>query len=189
MESHSPTKILDNDKKDSLKNGIVVEKLSEIKEHVGETFSSEKIHVSEHTVRLFIEALGDINPIHFDLNRINESAFAKMSDGRIFVPGLLTQSLWCNKDVIYKALKIADDHEVTLKSIGGTKFVAPVFADSDLVFKLKLNAAKDCTISSRNGVETDWEIISYTKIGEKMRIAMITEVTLIYTSLSSPENT
>jgi len=134
-------------------------------------------------VRQFIDTVGDINPIHFNENRISESVSAKRSNGRIFVPGLLTQSLWCNKDVIYKALQVEEGHEVTLKSIGSTKFVAPVFADSDLVFELTLKSAEDRVVESRSGVQTNWEIVGYTKIDEKMRIAIVTDVNLLYISL------
>jgi acyl dehydratase len=183
METMQQPTLPNNEDNERLFNGIRVEKLSEIKEHIGEAFTSENINVSEENVRAFISAVRDVNPIHFNKDRIKESAFSKRSEGRIFVPGLLTQSLWCNEDVIYEALKIDEDYEVTLKSTGEARFGTPVFADSDLVFKLKLKTAEDCVIESRNGVETNWKITAYTEIDGKMRIAMTTEATLIYTSL------
>jgi acyl dehydratase len=183
METMQKPTLPSDERNENLSKGIKVEKLSEIKEHVGEVFTSENINVSEENVRAFISAVRDANPIHFNKKRIKESAFSKRSDGRIFVPGLLTQSLWCNEDVIYEALKIDEDYEVTLKSTGEAKFGTPVFADSNLVFELKLKTAEDCVIESRNGVKTNWKITAYTEIDGRMRIAMTTEATLIYTSL------
>lgn len=164
-------------------NGIKVEKISDIKEHVGEIFISEKINVSEEKVKQFVALLGDINPIHFDKSRVNESVNGEIANGRIYVPGFLVHDLWCNKDVIYQALQIDEGCEVMLETTGTTKFNAPVFADSDLIFKLKLKSVQDCTVKSRNGVSTNWGVVAYTQIGEKMRPAMTTDFTLLYISL------
>lgn len=164
-------------------NGIKVEKISDVKEHVGEIFLSEKINVSEEKVKQFVALLGDINPIHFDKSRVNESVNGEMAKGRIYVPGLLTHNLWCNKDVFYQALQIEEGCEFMLKSTGKTKFGAPVFADSDLIFKLTLKSATDCIVESRKGISTNWDVVAYTQIGEKMRKAMVTDFTLLSISL------
>ncbi len=159
--------------------GIEVDRLSQIMEHIGETFTSERIAVPEGKIRSFLDAVGDINPIHFDANRVGESVFAEQSEGKILVPGFLTLALLSNGAAIYEALKIKEPYEVSLPAMEGTKWRAPIFADSNIVFKFTLKEANDCPIKTRDGVMTKWKVVAYAEVAGKMRPCMTTEATLV----------
>ena len=162
---------------------IVVETLEQIKDHEGESYTTERINVSEERVRVFLEATGDINPIHFNKERVTESVYSKKADGRIFVPGLFTQSLWTNEKGIYSALQINEPNEIILEEMGQTKFTRAVFADSDIVYKFTIKEVIPTMVGIRTAIKVMWGIEAQTQIGERMKECMTTEATLIYISL------
>ena len=166
---------------------IEVDTLSQIKEHLRESFVTENINISEEKVKVFVEIVGNINPVHFDSSRVNESVFTEEAKGRIFVPGFYTLSLWSNKDGIYSALSIKEPHEVIIKGIENTKFLAPVFAGSDISYKFTIEAVVDSQIKTRNATEVVWKIIASTLINDRMRPCMTTKATLAYISLKKED--
>jgi acyl dehydratase len=186
MENTPTPRTLTGEYDENRNKGIEVDEIRQIKEHVGEVFISKEINVPEEKIRSYLDAVGDINPIHFNPERINESIFARRSGGKIIVPGMFVQSLWSHRDVIYSALKIKEDYEVMLPTIlGPTDFKFPIFADSNIVFRLELEKAEDQPIQSRYGVKTTWNIVAYSEIGSKMHQIMTTRVVLNYVALKS----
>lgn len=174
------------DWEDSESNPIRVEKLSEIKDHVGESYETKKIHVSRERIQSFVDAVGDINPIHFDENRTGESIYGDTAEGRIFVPGFLTQSLCVNKDGVYSALLINEPHEILLR-FDEARFKAPVFAGSDISYKLQIEHAKDLAIKGRKSVEVVWGVTASAWDGYKKYECLKAKCTLIYASLNATE--
>ncbi len=165
---------------------IEVETLSEIKDHVGESFVTESMHFSQERVMAFVRATGDIN-LHLDTDRVHESVFGEEARGRIFVPGLYIQALLASKAGIYSALSIQKPYELILKGIGNTKFLAPVFAGSDVVYTLTLEEVRDTKVKSREAVEVVWKIVASTLNNDTMRPCMLAKATLLYASFDKAE--
>lgn len=113
-----------------------------ITEHIGESYTSKEIFVTKDRVRLFLEATGDINPIHFNEEEVAKSVLLKPNPGEIIVPGFLTLSLCANEAVFYQALSINEPHEIIFRGIHDVKFLAPISSGSHIAYTLKLDAAK-----------------------------------------------
>ena len=170
--------------KPEISKSIEVDNHLQIKDHVGESYVSEKINISEEKVREFVGSVGDVNPIHFDANRVGESVFAEEAKGRIFVPGLYIQSLVTKKEAIYSALSIKNPCEIILAGIENTKFLVPVFAGSDVTYKFTISDATAIKVKSRDATKVEWKISASTMVGDRVRTCMLTKATLIYTSLT-----
>lgn len=149
-------------------NSIESSTIAGIKEHIGEIFTSENVFISGRRLKTFLKATEDINPIHFDEDMAKESVLFKEGTEGEVVSGDLISSLCANKDVLYKALIIKEPHEV-IQTEKTTKFTAPVFTGSSVVYEYKLESAEELTLKSRAGMKVNWGIEAYVVSGDGVK--------------------
>ncbi len=167
---------------------IEVDTISQLKEHVGETFMSKEINIAEEDILSFLKPLRDKNPIHFDKNRVKESVFADEGKGRINIPGAQIFSTFSSEDVIWQATQIKEPSEILFSkmAIEPSPILTPCFAGTSLIYKLTLFEVKDFHIKSRYGAEITWKMAVYNvdKLREEeKKLCMKGKITLPYISL------
>lgn len=163
-------------------SSIKSETILGITEHIGGSYTSKEIVVTKDMVKLFLEATGDINPIHFNEEEVEKSILLKPNSGEIIVPGFLILSLCANKDVLYQALSIDEPHEIIFRSLQDVKFISPVSSGSDITYTLKLEDAKKIG----NKVITNLNIVVCT--GKDKTPCMKASWSVVYSSLSENAN-
>lgn len=171
--------------KENLSNSLSLEAetITGVRELVGKSFSSEKIEVPQEKVDSFLEATGDINPIHFNQQEIEKSILKDENSNESVIPGFLTLSLCANEKVLYEALKISEPHEIVSLGLKDVKFLSPVPLNSELVYKYKMKSAEDKNVKSRSAVQVEWEIVASVSGKEKETTCMKASWTVLYVRL------
>ena len=146
---------------------IKSETLVGLKECVDQTFVSEKIHIFEDQVRKFVEAVGDIHPIHYNAERSDESAIANSAEGSIIVPGFLTVSLLTNAETLYKAITIDEPHELINIGFKSLSLTEPVYVGQDIIYEFRIKKVLDTPINERPAMVVEWDVSAYKLVGEE----------------------
>lgn len=162
------------------RQSIQAEKLSEVKEHLGEVFSSESLKIDSDKLQAFLAATGDTNPIHFDESKAKESVLADSSGGEILVPGFLTLSMCANEKVLNEALKISEPHEVISMKVDDVKFVAPVPVNASVSYEYKLKSVEDLKVKSKPAIKVVFDITAFVDLGNEKKMCMKAGWTLGY---------
>lgn len=164
-------------------DSIKADRLTDIKEHEGKMFSSERINISSDMLKKFLEATGDSNPIHFDALRSKESVLAGPDENKVVVSGFLTLSLCAHEKVLYEALIISEPHEVISLGMKDIKYLEPIFADSDVMYEYTLKSVQNMKIKSRDAARVEWEITASKIENEQRAPCMKVSWTVAYVSL------
>lgn len=168
-------------------NSIKAKKLLDVKDHLGEVFSSGEILISKDMIDTFIQATGDVNPIHSDEEHLEKSILSEFGQGKALVPGFLTLSLIANKDVLYKSLQVEEPHEKISLGLRTVSFLSPVTVDTSLVFECTLRKSEDMEMKSRPGIRVEWDIITRKVVNDDKILCMRATWSIAYVSLSQAE--
>lgn len=174
-----------NLEKENLRNPLTMkaETIAEVKEHVGESFISEEIIISQNKMDSFLEATGDVNPVHFDKQKIGKSILAESAHGESVAPGFFTLSLCANEKVLYEALIINEPHEVVSFGLKEVKFLSAVPTNSRVVYEYSMKSAREHAVESRPAIIVNWDIKAFI-VSEKEKIPCLeASWTLAYVSL------